>query len=124
MFLTFSGVDVSAGRGETSGPMRVHSSHSELIPAAGACVRELCSLLGRLRGTSEEEKSLNPLLHLNLALYYLHVREMLAQSNANQSREITLVADLCNHLPGGGAVLAGLDAEVPPPLQDVDDGLG
>ena len=33
-------------------------------------------------------------------------------------------ANLCDHLPGGGAVLAGLDAEVPPPLQDVDDGLG
>lgn len=32
-------------------------------------------------------------------------------------------SNLCNHLPGGGGVLAGLDAEVPPPLQDVDNGL-
>lgn len=31
--------------------------------------------------------------------------------------------DLCNHLPYGGAILAGLDAKVPPPLQDIDDGL-
>lgn len=31
--------------------------------------------------------------------------------------------NLCNHLPGGGGVLTGLDAKVPPPLQDVDHGL-
>lgn len=32
--------------------------------------------------------------------------------------------DLCNHLPWGGAILTGLDAKVPPHLQDIDDGLG
>lgn len=35
-----------------------------------------------------------------------------------------LVAHLCDRLPGSGGVLAGLNAKVPPPLQDVDDGFG
>lgn len=34
------------------------------------------------------------------------------------------VAHLCDRLPGSGGVLARLNAKVPPPLQDVDDGFG
>lgn len=30
------------------------------------------------------------------------------------------LTNLCHQLPPGGGVLTGLDAEVPPPLQDVD----
>lgn len=45
MCLTSAGVDVSAGRGEPSGPVGVDSCHSELVPATRPDVREPGSLL-------------------------------------------------------------------------------
>lgn len=48
--LTSAGVNVSARRGETSGPAGVNGRHPELVPTARPDVGEPRSLLGCLRG--------------------------------------------------------------------------
>lgn len=48
--LTSAGVNVSARRGETSGPAGVDGRHPELVPTARPDVREPRSLLSCLQG--------------------------------------------------------------------------
>lgn len=51
------------------------------------------------------------MFHLQLNVQYMNMSPDLQWTN------------LCNHLPGGGGILTGLDAKVPPSLQDIHHGL-